>query len=127
MQIARGTVVSGVAAIAAVCLVAGCGGGSEATDSKKSFKISAIAPLSGDLAAAGASVKCGLEGAVAYTNAHGGIDGRTVELSFLDDKGEAMGRPVGVAVGKGGALLVADDVGGRVWRVTAAGSAVPSE
>jgi glucose/arabinose dehydrogenase len=38
-----------------------------------------------------------------------------------------MGRPVGVAVGKRGALLVADDVGGRVWRVTDAGSAVPSE
>ena len=50
-----------------------------------------------------------------------------VLTGFVDDKGEAMGRPVGVAVGKRGALLVADDVGGRVWRVTEAGSAVPSE
>ena len=31
----------------------------------------------------------------------------------------AMGRPVGVAVGRDGSLLVADDVGGRIWRVSA--------
>jgi glucose/arabinose dehydrogenase len=37
---------------------------------------------------------------------------------FVDAKGDAHGRPVGVAVDKRGALLVADDVGGRVWRVT---------
>jgi glucose/arabinose dehydrogenase len=36
---------------------------------------------------------------------------------FIDDNGKAMGRPVGVAVDKSGALLVADDVGNRVWRV----------
>ncbi|MFI4933241.1 MAG: PQQ-dependent sugar dehydrogenase [Caulobacterales bacterium] len=40
---------------------------------------------------------------------------------FLDDKGQAMGRPVGVVEDKTGALLVADDVGDAVWRVTAAG------
>ena len=39
---------------------------------------------------------------------------------FLDSHGDARGRPVGVAMDKRGALLVADDVGGRVWRVTAA-------
>ncbi|MCF2513527.1 sorbosone dehydrogenase family protein [Sphingomonas sp. G124] len=32
----------------------------------------------------------------------------------------AYGRPVGVAIGKDGSLLIADDVGGKVWRVTAA-------
>lgn len=37
---------------------------------------------------------------------------------FLNDKGEARGRPVGVAVDKAGALLIADDVGNTVWRVT---------
>jgi glucose/arabinose dehydrogenase len=36
---------------------------------------------------------------------------------FLSDKGLTQGRPVGVAVAKDGALLVADDVGGIVWRV----------
>lgn len=38
---------------------------------------------------------------------------------FLNDKGEAQGRPVGVRIDKQGALLVADDVGNTVWRVTA--------
>jgi len=42
---------------------------------------------------------------------------------FLSADGDAFGRPVGVALDKQGALLVADDVGNRVWRVTA--SAVP--
>ncbi len=37
---------------------------------------------------------------------------------FLDDEGNARGRPVGVAVDARGALLVADDVGNIVWRVT---------
>jgi glucose/arabinose dehydrogenase len=37
---------------------------------------------------------------------------------FLNDNGEAQGRPVGVRIDKQGALLVADDVGNAVWRVT---------
>jgi glucose/arabinose dehydrogenase len=43
-----------------------------------------------------------------------------VLTGFLDSKGKARGRPVGVAVDKAGALLVADDVGNIVWRVTPA-------
>ena len=39
---------------------------------------------------------------------------------FVNDKGEANGRPVGVAIDGRGALLVADDVGNAIWRVTAA-------
>ena len=39
---------------------------------------------------------------------------------FVDDRGKALGRPVGVAFDKRGGLLVADDVGNTVWRVTAA-------
>src|SRR5688572_2057904 len=42
---------------------------------------------------------------------------------FVKENGEAMGRPVGVAVDKRGALLIADDVGNVIWRVT--NSAVP--
>jgi glucose/arabinose dehydrogenase len=45
---------------------------------------------------------------------------RTVLSGFLNDRGDAQGRPVGVAVDGRGALLVADDVGHTVWRVTAA-------
>ena len=43
-----------------------------------------------------------------------------VIAGFLDQNGKAHGRPVGVAVDKAGALLVADDVGNVVWRVTPA-------
>jgi glucose/arabinose dehydrogenase len=43
-----------------------------------------------------------------------------VLTGFVNSDGEALGRPVGVAIDRHGALLVADDVGNRVWRVTAA-------
>ena len=46
-----------------------------------------------------------------------------VLTGFLDKDGKAQGRPVGVILGKDGALLVADDVGNVVWRVSAAGVA----
>jgi glucose/arabinose dehydrogenase len=42
-----------------------------------------------------------------------------VLTGFVDAQGNAHGRPVGVALAKDGALLVADDVGNTVWRVTA--------
>lgn len=44
---------------------------------------------------------------------------------FLTSKGDAQGRPVGVAIDKHGALLVADDVGNSVWRVSAGADAKP--
>ena len=37
---------------------------------------------------------------------------------FVRDNGDAMGRPVGVVIDTRGALLVADDIGNTVWRVT---------
>ena len=43
-----------------------------------------------------------------------------VLTGFVNAEGEALGRPVGVAIDRHGALLVADDVGNRIWRVTAA-------
>jgi glucose/arabinose dehydrogenase len=45
-----------------------------------------------------------------------------VLTGFLTEEGEANGRPVGVAIGGRGALLVADDVGNVIWRVSAQGS-----
>jgi len=42
-----------------------------------------------------------------------------VLTGFLDGDGDARGRPVGVAIDRRGALLVADDVGNTVWRVSA--------
>lgn len=42
-----------------------------------------------------------------------------VLTGFLDTNGDARGRPVGVSVHPSGALLVADDVGKSIWRVSA--------
>ncbi|MER9432077.1 sorbosone dehydrogenase family protein [Mesorhizobium sp. M0408] len=44
-----------------------------------------------------------------------------VVTDFLDKDNKARGRPVGLAVDKTGALLIADDVGNTVWRVTSVG------
>jgi len=41
-----------------------------------------------------------------------------VLTGFVSDDGRAWGRPVGVVIDAAGALLVADDVGNVVWRVT---------
>jgi glucose/arabinose dehydrogenase len=41
-----------------------------------------------------------------------------VLTGFLTEDGKARGRPVGVALARDGALLVADDVGNAVWRVS---------
>jgi glucose/arabinose dehydrogenase len=43
-----------------------------------------------------------------------------VLTGFVNERGEALGRPVGVAVDRRGAVLIADDVGNRIWRVTPA-------
>ncbi len=46
-------------------------------------------------------------------------NGKPLEVltGFVNKDGDAYGRPVGVAVDKAGALLVADDVGNVIWRV----------
>jgi glucose/arabinose dehydrogenase len=46
--------------------------------------------------------------------------GKPVDVltGFVKENGDAMGRPVGVAIDKRGALLVADDVGNVIWRVS---------
>ena len=45
-----------------------------------------------------------------------------VLTGFLSEKGDAYGRPVGLAIDSTGAVLVADDVGNTIWRVSGAGS-----
>jgi glucose/arabinose dehydrogenase len=51
--------------------------------------------------------------------ADGRPNGQPVDVltGFVDKNGDALGRPVGVAIDKAGALLVADDVGNVIWRV----------
>jgi len=41
-----------------------------------------------------------------------------VLTGFLSKNGDAFGRPVGVATDAQGAILVADDVGNVIWRVS---------
>jgi glucose/arabinose dehydrogenase len=61
---------------------------------------------------------------IPFANGKPSGDPLEVLTGFLDDKGNARGRPVGLAIDRRGALLVADDVGNVVWRVTAARQAV---
>ena len=48
--------------------------------------------------------------------------GKPIDLltGFLDEDGKAMGRPVGVVNDQRGGVLVADDVGNVIWRVSKA-------
>ncbi|TKB30616.1 MAG: sorbosone dehydrogenase family protein, partial [Mesorhizobium sp.] len=57
---------------------------------------------------------------VIFVPFHGGQPSgppKDVLTGFIGRNGEAMGRPVGVAIDRTGALLVADDVGNVIWRV----------
>jgi glucose/arabinose dehydrogenase len=58
--------------------------------------------------------------------ANGRPSGRPMDVlnGFLDANGDARGRPVGVAIAKDGALLVADDVGNTVWRIVPSGQTI---
>ena len=53
-----------------------------------------------------------------------GVSKSHAMTGFLNERGDAMGRPVGVAIAATGALLVADDVGNKVWRVVPDDAAV---
>jgi glucose/arabinose dehydrogenase len=55
---------------------------------------------------------------VPFANGMPSGEPRDVLTGFLNEKGEAQGRPVGVRIDKQGALLVADDLGNTIWRVT---------
>lgn len=55
---------------------------------------------------------------VPFANGRPNGDAEDILTGFLTSDGDAYGRPVGVAVDKAGALLVADDVGNVIWRVT---------
>ena len=59
---------------------------------------------------------------VPFTNGRPSGPPRDILTGFLaPDERASYGRPVGVALGPDGSLLVADDVGDAIWRVTGAG------
>jgi glucose/arabinose dehydrogenase len=51
---------------------------------------------------------------------NGRPSGKPVDVltGFLTAEGDARGRPVGVEIDRRGAILVADDVGNVVWRLS---------
>ena len=55
---------------------------------------------------------------VPFVGGHPNGPPQDVLTGFLSAEGKAYGRPVGVAIDYAGALLVADDVGNIIWRVT---------
>ncbi len=59
---------------------------------------------------------------VPFTDGHPSGPPEPVLEGFVDGRGKAQGRPVGVAVDARGGVLVADDVGNAVWRVSVAGA-----
>ena len=64
---------------------------------------------------------------IPFTNGKPSGMPQDVVTGFLDNQDHARGRPVGLAVDKTGALLIADDVGNTVWRVTSAGQQVTQQ
>ena len=40
---------------------------------------------------------------------------------YVKDRAEVWGRPTALAIAKDGSLLVADDTGGTIWRITYTG------
>ena len=59
---------------------------------------------------------------IPFANGRPQMPAQAFLTGFLNAENKIQGRPVGVVVDSRGALLVADDVGGVVWRVAATGS-----
>ncbi|WP_229159985.1 PQQ-dependent sugar dehydrogenase [Bradyrhizobium brasilense] len=58
---------------------------------------------------------------VPFADGHPNGPAQDVVTGFLSEDEKSRGRPVGLAIDRSGALLIADDVGNTVWRVTASG------
>jgi len=57
---------------------------------------------------------------VPFAGGHPAGTPEDILTGFVSAQGDALGRPVGVAVDRTDALLIADDVGNSIWRVTPA-------
>lgn len=75
-------------------------------DDASSYRVALVAPLSGPSAEIGRSLRQGAQFMVEDLNKAGGIDGRTVVLEVLDDKGEpAEARRIAERIAAGGRTL----------------------
>ena len=59
---------------------------------------------------------------IPFANGRPQLPAQAFLTGFLNAQNKIQDRPVGVTVDSRGALLVADDVGGVVWRLAATGS-----
>jgi branched-chain amino acid transport system substrate-binding protein len=83
-------------AVLAACTVVACGGSSSSSSSSSHasgssaspYRALAIVDMSGPTKAIGAQNILGLKAAAAYWNAHGGIGGRQIKLTFVNDNGD---------------------------------------
>lgn len=64
---------------------------------------------------------------VPFVDGHPSGPPEDILSGFVSDEGNAMGRPVGVAVDRSGALLVADDVGNTIWRLVPSSKAIAAK
>jgi glucose/arabinose dehydrogenase len=58
---------------------------------------------------------------VPFANGRPNGPAQDIVTGFLNADEKSRGRPVGLAIDKSGNLLIADDVGNTVWRVSSAG------
>ena len=88
MNLRKSGITAGLIAITmtAAPLLAGCGA-SAATGSSSAIKIGVSAPLTGQFAEDGSFMKQGINLAVKEINAAGGIQGKTLQVSYEDDQG----------------------------------------
>jgi branched-chain amino acid transport system substrate-binding protein len=75
------------AGLGAATVLAGCGGGAKTDDSV--IKVGLMGPYSGDVAQYGLAVRNGAQLYVKQINDKGGINGKKVELTVQDEKGDA--------------------------------------
>jgi branched-chain amino acid transport system substrate-binding protein len=83
----RGRIACTAVAVAGAVTVAGCGGASSAatgSSSGSAYRVGASMILSGPAAAYGANMTGGMQAYFKYVNAHGGINGKQIQLDTAD-------------------------------------------
>lgn len=88
MQTAKLHLIIVLTTVTALLLSACGGGGSTSSSGQKTFDVVVVAPMSGQLASYGTFTEAAYRASVDVVNARGGILGRQVKMTVLDDKGD---------------------------------------